>query len=232
MLSRVVQVLFVLIGYLCTATVIAALLGVGYLWRSDRLNDEKMFRLVALMHDIDLHQLSEAERRTDEEVPQAELSLEDLVRRQQVLDRNFEVKMLALQRGRQEYDHRLQQLKAQTERYDRLAQEWQERLRQEEDLAQQENLARIVRDLERVREATAKDLLMRWIEEDRLDEVIELMSRMSESKLAKILKKFETDQELDKLHELHLRVISGEPDKSRLSEALGELKAVQEGGGQ
>lgn len=228
MIARILSLLFALIGYASTATVIAAALGVGYLWRTDRLNDEKMFRLVALMHDIDMQQIAKDQRRIDEEVPPAELSLDDLMRRQQVLDRNFEVKMLALQRGRQEYNDRLQQLKSQTERYDRLAQDWQERLRQEEDRALQENIAKIVRDYERVKPEIAKDLMMRWIDDNRLDDVIEFMSRMAENNLGKVLKKFETEVELDKLHEIHLRVISGEPEKSRLNEVLGELRAVQE----
>ena len=59
--------------------------------------------------------------------------------------------MLALQRGRQEYDHRLEQLKEQTDRYDRLAQEWQSRRKKEEELTTHENLAKVVGQLEQLK---------------------------------------------------------------------------------
>ena len=36
--------LLALIGYLSTATVIAAAVGLGYVWQSEQLNDEKMLR--------------------------------------------------------------------------------------------------------------------------------------------------------------------------------------------
>ena len=47
------RILFALIGYVCTATVIAAVLCIAYLWQTDRLNEDKMLRLVAKLHDVD-----------------------------------------------------------------------------------------------------------------------------------------------------------------------------------
>ena len=58
-------------------------------------------------------------------------------------------------------------------------------------------------DLEQVKPATAKDLLMRWVNEERMNDVILLLGRMSETKKGKILKSFATPEELDKLHEIH-----------------------------
>ena len=223
---RILQLLFSLIGYLCTATVITLALGAGYLWHSDRLNDEKVFRIVALLHDVDLHQLSQTQQATDEEIPPEELSLEQVMRQQQVFDRNSEVKLLALQRGRQEYDHRLQQLKEQTDRYDRLVQDSQALLNRQEDAVAQENIAKVVRHLEQVKPATAKELLMRSLEENRMDEVITLMSRMAENKMSKILLTFETDPELDQLHEIHQRILGGGPETSGLEQAINGLNAA------
>ena len=107
-----------------------------------------MFRLVALLQDVDLKQLAEAQHRTGDEVPAEEPSLSDMLRHQQIQDRNFEVKQPGCSQGRQEYDHRLQLLKEQTDRYDRLATEWQSRLKKEEELTTQENLAKVVAQIE------------------------------------------------------------------------------------
>lgn len=226
---RLLQMLFALIGYVCTATVITAVLGILYLWHTDRLNDEKMFRMVALLHDVDLQQIATKEKKTTEEVPPEEPSLANVSHQQQVLDRNFEVKLLALQRGRQDYDLSLQQLKEMILRNDRMAQDFQEKLKQQKRLTTQENVATVVGQLEQVKPATGKGLLMRYLDENRMDDAILLMSKMSESKLAKILKTFETDQELDKLHEIHERIISSGGEATSLQNALDKLQPSNAG---
>src|SRR5262245_11860504 len=106
-MTKLLHLLFALIGYVSTATIITSALGIFYLWHTDRLNDEKMFRIVALLHDVDLQQLAAAQHKTTAEVPPEETSLIGVMHQQQVLDRNFEIKKLALERGRMEYDHRL-----------------------------------------------------------------------------------------------------------------------------
>jgi hypothetical protein len=226
-MGKLVDFILALIAYVCTATVIAAALSFGYLWHTGRLNDEKMFRIVALLHDVDLQRIAQSHQGSEDDIPPEESSIANVIERQQVQDRNFEVKLLALQRGRQEYEHRLQLLKEQTDRYDRLAHEWQSRLRQQEQLTTQENLATVVAQLEQLRPEVAKESLMRWIEQDRMDDAILLMNKMAEAKLGKVLKAFETEEELDRLHKIHQRILTSGASKSRLQEALGELESLQ-----
>jgi hypothetical protein len=219
--------LFALIGYLATATVITMGLGLVYLWRTDRLSDERIFRITALLQGVDLEQIAAAEKTTEGEVPREEPSVDDVVGQQQVQDRNYEVKLLTLQRGRQEFDSRLQQLKTQSERFDRQAREWETKLKQEGELSTQENIAKVVSDLEQVKPTTAKDLLMRWCSEDRMDDVILLLGKMSETKKGKILKSFATPDELDKLHEIHRRLIDSKENEDQLQQAQNELESLK-----
>ena len=219
--------LFLLIGYFATATVITMALGLAYLWKSDHLTDEKIFRITALLQGVDLEQIAAAEKGAEGEVPLEEPSLDEVVGQQQVLDRNYEVKLLSLQRGRQEFDERLQQLKTQSERFDRQAREWETKLKQQGELTTQENLAKVVSDLEQVKPVTAKDLLMRWITEDRMEDVILLLGRMSETKKGKILKSFSTPEELDKLHEIHRRLLESAENKDQLKQAEADLNALK-----
>jgi hypothetical protein len=228
-MKKLIGLLTALVGYICVATVITVALIVGFLWYTERIDNEKVFRIVALLHDVDLQQLADAKKQASDQVPPEEPSLEDVLHQQQIQDRNFEVKLLALQRGRQEYDQRLQLLKEQTDRYDRMAQDWQSRLKKQEELTTQENLAKVVAQIEQMRPPVGKELLMRWLDEGRMDDAILLMSKMSESKLAKILKTFETQQELDKLHDIHQRILGAGATTSQLEKALGELRAVDAG---
>lgn len=227
MIGKLFAALSVLVGYVSTATLIALLAGLGYLWQTDRLNDQKVFRMMALFHDVDLHQLADAQRKTAEEVPPEEVSLEDALRRQQVMDRNFEAKLLSLRSGKQEFDHRLQQLKELINRYDRMAQDWQSKWKQQEELSTQQNLATVVGHLELINPLQAKEELLRWVDEGRMNDAILLMSKMSESKLKKILQRFQSDKELTTLYEIHQQIIdSGEKSKT-LEKALGELKSIE-----
>jgi hypothetical protein len=229
-MGRLFGLLIAMIGYLATATVITVVLGIGYLWRTERLTDDKMFRVIALMQGVDLQQIADAQKKTEEEIPPEEASIDAVVGHQQILDRNYEVKLLELQRGRQEYDHRLQQLKEQSERYDQLARTWQDKLTQQEQLTTQENMAKVVSDLEQVKPSTAKDLLMRWIAEDRMNDVITLLGKMAENKKGKILNSFTTPEELDKLHQIHRLMLDNVASKNDLSKALGELKQLGQQG--
>jgi hypothetical protein len=222
-----IRLLFALIGYIATATVITMALGLAYLWQTDRLTDEKIFRITALMQGIDLEQIAAAEKGAEDEVPPEEPSVDDVVGQQQVLDRNYEVKLLSLQRGRQEFDDRLQALKTQSERFNRQAQEWETKLKQQGELTTQENLTKVVSDLEQVKPATAKDLLMRWVNEDRMQDVILLLGRMSETKKGKILKSFATPDELDKLHEIHRLLLESAESQEQLQQAENELDSLK-----
>ena len=104
-MGKVINLLLAFIAYVCIATVITLALVIGYWWHTEQLTDEKLFRIMALLHDVDLNQIAEAHRKSGDEVPPEEPSLVDISHQQQILDRNHEVKLLALQRGSQEYHH-------------------------------------------------------------------------------------------------------------------------------
>lgn len=225
-MSKLIDMVFGLIAYFCVATVITLALIVGYLWHNDQLTNEKLFRVMAVMQDVDLQKISAAEKKSPDEVPPAEPSVNEVMHHQQLMDRNFEVKQLALERGKQEYNARWQLLVDKTDRYDQLARSWQARLKQEQELTTQQNTATVVNQLQQLVPEKAKEQLMLFIDEDKMDDAILLMSKMSESKLAKILKTFETEKELAKLHEIQRRILRSGTDNKDLENALNQLDAL------
>src|SRR4029078_12655087 len=122
-----------------------------------------------------------------------EPSLNEVMHHQQVQDRNYEAKQLALQRGKKAYDESFQKVQEKIDRYDRMVSDIKRQLSQQEGQTTQQNVAKVVSQLEQVKPEVGKDSIMKWIEENRMDDAIVLMSRMSENKLAKILKTFQTD---------------------------------------
>jgi hypothetical protein len=226
-MGKIIDLLLGLIAYLCVATVITLALLFAYFWHNDQLNGEKIFRIVALFQDVDLQQISaSAQKKPGEIVPPEEPSLNQVMRQQQVQDRNFEVKLLALKRGKQDYDASLHELNEKIDRYDRMVQDIQTRLNKQQEAMTTQNVAKVVGQLEQVKPEVGKDSLMKFIEEDRMDDAILLMSKMSESKLKNILKTFQTPQELSKLHDIHRRIMSGGPEAANLKKAINELNSL------
>jgi hypothetical protein len=227
-MGKIIDLLLGLIAYVCVATVITLALLFAYFWHSDQLNGEKIFKIMALFQDVDLQQISASQqKKPGETVPPEEPSLNQVMHQQQVQDRNFEVKLLALKRGKQDYDASLHELNEKIDRYDRMVQDIQTRLTKQQEAMTTQNVAKVVGQLEQVKPDVAKDSMMKFIEEDRMDDAILLMSKMSESKLKNILKTFQTPQELSKLHDIHRRIMSGGPEAANLKKAINELNSLE-----
>ena len=73
-MNALIRWTFPLIAYLCVGTVISAALGYGYLRHSGKLDDETMFRIMALVHGVDLDELAKEGTPTVEETPPEEPS--------------------------------------------------------------------------------------------------------------------------------------------------------------
>ena len=222
------RLLFALIGYVSTATVIAAAIGLVMFWQSGGFSDAKMFQAVALLHDVDLNQVAADEEDKAEGVPAEEMSLAQRQHTQQVLDRNFEVKQLALQRGRQEFIHQLKELDEKAERIDRQAQEIQDKLVEQQELSTKESVARVVANLQIAPPETAKLDLLRMMEEQRQEDVVKLWIAMPKNTRKNILGTIETDEERDHLHELHRLLLAGYPERPELDNAIEQLDSTAE----
>ena len=91
-MNAIVRILFPLISYVCVATVMTAVLGYGYLRSQGKLDDEQMFRLVALLHDIDLEEITQSQQPSPDNIPAEESSYEDRQVQRAILLRYFEAK--------------------------------------------------------------------------------------------------------------------------------------------
>lgn len=217
-----------LIAYFAIATVLTGVLGTAYLWRSNRLTDEKMFRLMALLHDVDIDKI--AAEKTDEpaDTPGEETSVEEVERQREVLMRNYEIKSDALRRGRQELDNRLAQVGEQIRRIDELAREIENRLSEEITKVDTEEVSKVVSQLESISAEVAKDQVLRTLDDaNGMEKVIQLMSKMQSSSLKKMLRTFTTADELAKLHTIHTVMLEGGPRKAELEKYLKDIQAKQ-----
>lgn len=222
------QKLFAIIGYLSTATLIALAAGLGYLWQTRMLTNEKMFRVVALLHDIDLEAIAEEEQIGDREVPPEEVSMDDISTIREVKLRDHEVKMNALNVGTQEFERSFRDVNEGRQRFDTMAQELKSRLTQQKELASKENLAAVVSNLQSIKPAEAKELLLMFLDEPGGErDVIILMKEMQPSKLQYILQQFKGD-DLKQLHKLNQLMLDGYPEGPELDSMLERVRLLDD----
>jgi hypothetical protein len=97
-MSVIVRLMFPVIGYLCVATVLSLALGYGYLHSSGTIDDEVMFRIVALLHGIDMEKIAADQEIDSDTVPPEESSYDQLLQQRQLMMRALEAKQEDLQR--------------------------------------------------------------------------------------------------------------------------------------
>ncbi|QDT69752.1 hypothetical protein MalM25_26930 [Planctomycetes bacterium MalM25] len=224
--------LIAMIGYAAVATVLSALLGLGYLWQTERLTDERLFRIVALLHGVDLNESIEDEQPM-ETIPDEEMSIVEKERLAEIKTRNHEAHLFSLQRGRNEFEHSLSQLVSERDRFDSMARELQKRLEQESAETAHEGVKNVVRDLTLAKPDQGKQMLLRMlnrgggdpIEKQRaLDDVIRLINAMPRDTWEEIQKRFEGQVELDQLHVIQLEQLNGGAKKRVYDKALRQLR--------
>ena len=228
------RMIMALLGYLAVATVITQGALFGYLWSGGILNDEKMFQIVALIHDIDLNQTPGTEEETVEpEIPDEEPSLAEVERMREIALRNFEAKQNSLRTGKSEFNYVLRQLNSASDRYDRLATELADRINQESEELRQENVQNVVRDLQLMKSKEAKEIILRMLDEGgsapeakaaAMDEVILIVNTLRADSREALLRTFTSPDDLDKLHDLLQRMLSGGAKAAALDDVKQQLK--------
>ncbi|MEN1679819.1 MAG: hypothetical protein AAGJ46_09505 [Planctomycetota bacterium] len=219
--------LLTLIGYLCTATVLSLVVGVGYLWQTSRLDDEKVFRIIALVHDVDIDGIEKEQKEQKAAVPDEEPSLADIERYRAVYARNFEVKQDALKRGSDAFDHSFRKLETATLHFSELANKIEKELQSQGELSSKKAVADVVRHLEFLAPDAAKQELIEFLKEpDGMKDVILLMNSMSTGKLKNLLKRFD-ENDLDDLKDIHRFMLSGGSQAEEMKKTIEELEAIK-----
>jgi len=201
-------------GYCCLATVIVQVGGVAMMWSSDRLTLDKAVRYAAIVYGLDIADLPTRKRHD----PDADASDEGLTH-DQLLTKRVHANAILTDRKvamKQEADSiRSLEKELKSER-DRRALVRNNFLAYLDDLEKQvviDSLGDVQRTLESLKPRQAKDILLRTLGDEGLDEkddvmhdVIAIFKAMPETKLKKILAEFKTQEEQDVLHRMIMEI--------------------------
>ena len=165
-MAALIRFMFPLIGYFCTATVITIVAGIGYLRSSDMLDDEHVFRIVSILHDIDLDKIAKSHSPTEDEIPPEESSYDQQIEYRQVENLHLQSKQDDLEQQLGVFKDRFLQLNVATARYTTFREEVEQYLIQKEERAMEEGLVDVRNQLQNlVAKKQAKPLLVQWIKE-------------------------------------------------------------------
>jgi hypothetical protein len=226
-MSKVLGLLLSLIGYACVATVISTALGYGYLRNSGYLDNEKLFKVVALMQDVDLEEIKEASHEKGPQVSQEEPSFDEQQRNAQTALLNFDAKQKQLAVSLVNFDYQLKQLNAATDNYARLKADVAKYLDEQGKLVLREAMQDVREQLELLTPKQAKPILISYIQDNSVDDVIMLLGTMKPKSREAILKTFTTDEDLEMLYRIQRKMLAGEPVKPFIDAKLNELEQLK-----
>lgn len=223
-MGGLIRILFPLIGFFSTATVITAVACYGYLRHTQILDDDKMFRLVALLNDVNLEKIAEQQTTKEPDVPPEELSYAQGQDQLQVATLQLQSKRDGLKKQLAEFEANFRQLNTENERLQAFKNEvvlYLEKIKQE---AADDGLLAVRNQLQTLSpKKQAKPLLIRMIKEGESKKVILLLNGMSTKKRENILKTFDTPEDLEILSEIQQQMLDGDPIKPYVEEQLRKL---------
>ena len=230
-MGLLIRMLFPLIGYACVATVISGALAYGYLVKSGKLDDEKIFRITAILQDVDLEEIEQQTHVEEVATPPEEPSYEQQRRQYQTISLQFDVKEKQLADSLVDFDYQLKRLNGATEQYSRLRAEVEDYLVKQGNLVLSEEMQKVRKQLESlIPKKQAKPILIKYITDDRIDDVIMLLGSMKPRDQEAILRTFDSDEDLEMLYRIQRKMLAGEPAKPFIDaqlQALEQLKAQQ-----
>jgi hypothetical protein len=226
-MSRLLGLLLPLIGYACVATVISAALGYGYLRKTGKLTDEKLFKVVALLQDVDLEEIKKASEEQAATTPREEPSFDEQQRHVQTTLLHFDAKQKQLAVSLVNFDYQLKQLNAATENYARLKADVAKYLDEQGKLVLREAMQDVRAQMELLSPKVAKPMLIKYIQDDRIDDVIMLLGSMKTKSREAILKTFTTDEDREMLYRIQRKMLAGEPVKPFIDAKLKEMEQLK-----
>ncbi len=210
--------------YFCLATVLALVVAIGAMWFKGALDEERMYRVLAALHGIDLltmqRHIVAQEKAADSEQPSHAARL----RQQMLTSLDLDLREQAIGQGLQSMKEIQSHLERETSRFDDLRQAYAVKLQELADEEQATALKELQRTLEAIKPEQAKEQILKMLDDDSMDAVVTIMKNMPIDKRKKIIAEFKQGADADQLYEILRNIRLGEPMVSQIEDAQEKLK--------
>lgn len=204
------------------ATVITQMILFGYFLSRGTINGDTLTQVVGLMNGIDItgNRLQQILRQSeDREQP----DYDDILDARKMESLDMDMRLRSQNEFRDELSKMLADLRVQRERFDERRKSFDERLEEIKQGAQEEGIMELQRILQSLDAVQAKEQLLTMYDDERIDDVVNIVQAMSTEKRKDILAEFVNKDESTKLADILRRISEGTPTTTLINQARSDL---------
>ena len=202
----------------CIATVVAQLLIVGIMAAKGNLHRETMTQALALVNGIDVTGASlEKVVKTTQEQPSP--TYEEVLKQRAMMSQELQGRQDAIARESEFLKKFSDDLKKEVAAFDKRREEFFSKVDQMEKANIDQSMQKVLGLIEDLAPDQAKEQLKQMLANDRMEDVVAIIKGMSSAKRKKILGEFTDQADADKLHQVLMRMLAGEPVNGIIQEA-------------
>jgi hypothetical protein len=199
---------WMLIIGLCVGTVLSQLLIAAVVMPKLKLNEHRISQIVSLAQGKDFQAKVET-KATGLEAEQP--SYQEIVEARAVKFRNLEMREKQLRNNLVEVRTEEVKVADEIKRIKQLDSNFNEQLKLVRDDATSEGMSTLAEKIGSMKPKLAKEMLVKMLDDKRLDDVVVLLKQLPDKKSAKIIGEFKTDDEKEMLSEVLRRIREGDP---------------------
>ncbi|NOZ39110.1 MAG: hypothetical protein GXP24_02645 [Planctomycetes bacterium] len=222
-MGALIRILFPLIGYFCVATVITLTAGYGYLRQNGTLDSENMFQIVSLIHGVDLDEIAAANQTDQQDVPPEETSFAD--RHQQMLKAllHLQAKEDDIEKNIEIFRSERTALNNSLAHFEKFSEEVKQFLANKKEESLASGIAGVRDQWKNLNPKKTKQLIMKMIDQDQMDIVIELLNGLNPAKRTKILATFVSEEEIETVFQIEQQMLTGGSEAKFIDNKIQEM---------
>lgn len=221
-LARVLSLIFI---YFCVATLLTVGGGLGYLWATGKITGDKAFKILAVIHNVELVDPEADQKLVAKETPE-EMSYLDLEKLREIRSRDLELKIVAMNKGIEDLRWRRQQLAEEKTRHERIKNAFDTKLAELSGESTRQGFANNRQLWETIPPSLVKQQIMAMVEKNEIDDVVVILADMPNVKKGKIVTTFKAPDEVEVMDEILRKIRKGFPTKPIIDQASAELRSA------
>ena len=222
-MGKLLGALISLIGAVCVATVIAAVVLWMYYSKAWNVNHEHMVQALAILQGKSPESLIPPPPvKKDKEGEQP--AYDQILEARAMKARDLELREQAVRTNLQQLQSELNKIADEKNRVKLVSEEFQSKLNALQKSSTSTGMAINLVTLQTLKPKEAKTQITQMLEKGEMDDVVRILSDMSDNKRAKLISEFKTSGEAEQIGEILRRIRQGQPMAAASEEAARNIQ--------
>jgi hypothetical protein len=213
--------MFRVVAAVCIGTVLTQFIMLGYFAVRGTLDAATMTKVVALLNGIDItgERLRQVFQKAEEpEQP----DFDEILRARSLASTEMDLRLRSQRYYEDELTRMLEELKRSEGRFDQRREAFERKLEDTQRNAQDAGLKELQRTLQALPPEQAKDQLLKFYNDQRIDDVVNIIQGIPLDVRKEIMAEFVDPAEAEKLHDVLRRIGEGQPVTSFIDQARND----------